>query len=221
MATVGSHKQELLVAGYVREIEIMYKLINIPVEIIDIIYLFQQFCDVWNKQYIHKDILLDSIANTITFTSDIKVVVATAYGTNMIEDGIHKWKIKILSISSDVESSAVPLVGIIKSDEQVLKKYLDNPAWEYDGYQFCAGSGFFYGMNNPNDRKDVFSKLTWNKANDILHVILDLNQGTLQFGINEEDPMIVWGKDGQDCIEKGKYRLALSCAGFSAQFQLL
>ena len=56
---------------------------------------------------------------------------------------------------------------------------------------------------------------------DILEIILDLNERTLQFAVNGEDPMIVWGKDGNDCIEKGKYRLALTCASISAQFQLL
>ena len=214
----------MLVAGYVRHIEIIYKMTSVPKPIIDIIYLFQQFCDLWSKTYTHHGISINDMANTIIVTAgDDTFKSRTAYGSNVIEDGIHKWKIKILSIRYDFSFAGVPFIGIIKDDEQYLKKYVDRGTWECDGYLFCGGNGEFCGMNDPDDVKyeDLLMGLKWKRPNDILEIVLDLNQRTLQFSVNGEDPMIVWGKDGDDCIEKGKYRLALTCSCMDAQFQLL
>ena len=211
MTTYKHHKQELLVSGYVRNIERMYDIKNIPLDIMDIIYLYQQFCDKWSRKYSHDDIIIDGIKNTITFSKDTNV---TAFGSHVAENGIFKWKIRIISISYESVFKAYPYVGIIKDDDSVLKAYTDRASWEYDGYQFCAGTGSFYGMGDPDEGESFDVK--WNKPNDILEIILDLNQRTLEFIINEIESVVA-----PLIIAKGKYRLAIGVNNAKgAQFEL-
>ena len=198
MATVKNYKQELLIAGYVRKIEIVYNIINIPADIIDIIYLFHLFCNRWNEKYTHNDMLIDGTTNKITLNGDISF--ATAYGCNVIANGIHKWKIKVLSISYESGFKAYPCVGIIEDNEENLEKHVDNSHWEHIGYQFCAGNGMCFGMNDPNEQ--INTGLRWKTPNDVIEITLDLNQGTLQFAVNGNDPVIIWGKNGDNCIIK-------------------
>ena len=209
------HKQELLVAGYMREIEIMYKMMNIPMEIIHIIYLYKQFCDKWDKKYSHNSIIIDDITNQIMFTS---IDDTTAFGCHVVEgdlNGFYKWKIRLISIKYDAIFRAHPYVGIIKDDENILNEYIDNGSWQFDGYQFCGGTGSFYSMDAPDVTHSIDFK--WKCPNDILEIILDFEEQTLKLVLNEKESVIV-----SDCLEKGRYRLALGCNNAQgAQFELL
>ena len=203
--------QELLVAGYVREMEKIYDITNIPVDIIDIIYLYQQVCDKWSKKYSHHDIIIDDIDNTITFDADH---TATAFGTRLVDTGVYKWMIKRLTKESTYYKT-YPYIGIIKDNQENLDKYIDSSSWEYVGYQYCAGSGYICGIN----RMPFEFNFEWNeyKLNDKLEIILDLNQQTLAFSLNGKDAVVAF-----ENIEKAKYRLVLSSYNdHEAQFQLL
>ena len=211
MATYKDHKQELLVSAYVREMEKIYNIMNIPVDIIDIIHLYQQVCDKWSKEYSHPDIIIDDTDNTITFDADD---TATAFGTRLVDNGVYKWVIKRLTKQRS-QYKTHPYIGIIKDNQQDLEKYVDISSWEYVGYQYCGGSGYICGMNRPEQGFEF--NFEWNKINDELEIILDLNQQTLAFSLNEKDPVIAF-----ENIDKAKYRLALTTSlDREAQFELL
>ena len=156
MAKVKDYKQELLVAGFVRELQMVYKIKKIPKEIIDIIYIYQHFCDKWNKKHSFNDITIDEIRNSITFNTE---GISTAYGSIQVEDGIIKWKIKIISTTRDEEDD-YPFIGIIKDNEHVLDHFKDDDCWESHGYQFCGGTGKCNGMDRAKQR---LLQIRWNK----------------------------------------------------------
>ena len=53
------YEPELLVAGFVRGIEAMYTMQNIPNEIISVIYIYEYFSDEWSKKYSSNNIIID------------------------------------------------------------------------------------------------------------------------------------------------------------------
>ena len=212
MSTLKNLKHELLVAGFIRHMEKEYKLNNIPTEINHLIYLFQQFCDEWSKRWSNRYISIDKITNTITFKTNN---YATAFGTNVAKDGIYRWRIQIISLisSHNTAGKEYPQIGIIFDVPQNLQWYVDNFGWESNGYQLCGGTGTFWCINDYTQTL----KLRWNKPNDILEIILDLNKQTLRLSVNDIDYGIVY-----DRIKRAKYRLALSCKfHMRSQFALL
>ena len=116
------HKQELLVWGYVRELEKVYKFSNIPHEINDIIYSYQRLCDQWSEKHSDEHLKLNADKSIVTCQGNHEV--STAYGDTKVEQGIFEWRIKILSLTRPKPTSvhmhvAGPFVGIIE-DESVL-----------------------------------------------------------------------------------------------------
>ena len=210
MTTASSNKRELLVAGFVRGMEKTLNIMNIPTEIEIIIYRFQQVCDEWNTKYLHERINVNYVGDIITFESYVSM---TAYGCHVVEDGIFIWQIKILSISLPSDTG-YPYIGIIKGEEYIMPNYTLGSSWEQYGYQYCAGSGYVCSVNNAGGWNQYENK--WNKPDDILEIILDLNEQTVKLGINGKEPIVAF----QD-IRKGKYRLALSGCKMNATFQFL
>ena len=209
--------RKLLVDGYIRNIETVYRTLDIPIEIIDIIYLYQKLYDSWSKKYSHTSAIIDDVTNVITFNSGKP---CTAYGCHVVDTGIFKWKIKILSrCDEDKRCHHYPYIGIIKDDNEVLQTFADDPDWESEGYQFCGGSGQFYGMNlygHVGYSYVPFDNLRWKEPGDVLEIILNLHQKRLDVVVNETDIDVLC-----DIVEKGKYRLALGCNAIKTQFELL
>ena len=189
----------LLTWGYVRNIEIIHKALNIPTPINDIIYLYLRMYDEWSEQYKSKDISIDDKTSIITFDSDDD---STIYGTQIIKDGIFKWRLKLISFRST--SQASPYVGIIENNPNYLKMYSDDNNWDDYGYQLCGGSGrlYEYGFTNP-DRWSTRSK--WRKDGDVLEMTLDLNEHTLSFKVNDTDFGALFSN-----VKDKEYRLSLS-----------
>ena len=213
MAKEKDYRQELLVSGFVREIEAVYKIKNIPNEIVNIIYVYQRIYDEWDKIHSSHNVTFDTTKNKVTFTLED---ASTVFGSEEVDDGIFKWKIKIISMTQD--STAYPCIGIIKDEESILEKYKDRDDWESNGYQFCGGTGYLYDMNDESEGREL--ELRWKKPNDILEIILDLNTGTMELSVNGEDFVVAWGNE-DNYIKKGKYRLALSCYNAGEKFELI
>ena len=130
----------------------------------------------------------------------------TAFGTEVISEGIFAWKIKIISMGS-YRQAPYPCIGIIKSNETNLKRYYYDASWDKVGYQF-----------NYNGDNAIGCGRTWISTGDIIDINFDLDQRTLKFIINQ-DVVIAF-----DNIDKVSYRLALTSfcdQGPSSKFQLL
>ena len=95
MATKRNTKQKLLVWGYIREVEKVYEIANIPSEINDIIHLYQKICDKWSKKYSSKQIKIDEFESMIFAEQDDR---STVFGEAVVSEGIFTWRIQIMSM---------------------------------------------------------------------------------------------------------------------------
>ena len=203
-------RTELLVWGYIRNIQKMYRHLNIPFEINDIIYLYQRVCDEWCQKYKSIDISIDTDKSMVTANTDCSV---TMYGQQVVNEGVFKWGVKIISFTREGHSG-YPFVGIVKNNEEDLEEFLNDTDFDLFGYQYCGGTGNFYNKNDQLGTADF----TWNQNGDILEITLDLNKQSLSVRMNDGD--LVQFSD-IDPSPNG-YRLALGvylCKG--SQFQLL
>ena len=209
MSTEQVTKMELLVCGFIHDIHKKHKSLNVPLDINNIIYLYVKFCDEWSREYTNNDINIDAITNEIKSNSK---GMMTAFGSQTVQNGVYKWQIKLLSLTS--KKHYYPYVGIIKSDEEHLRKYVDNGLWEPVGYQFCGANGARFAANITN----YSCMCLWRKPNDVLEIMLDLDAGTMRLMVNGNDYGIAF-----ENIEPGRYRLALSFdpGSYEAAFALL
>ena len=211
MSTIYSDRGELLVCGYIRHIEKEYETLCIPEEIGDIIYSYQRSCDEWDKEHSNKHLIIDSNEGIVCFESESEM---TAFGKQIVCKGIFKWTLKIISIKPRIFEPC-PYIGIIDCDEDNLKEHVNDGSWETVGYQLCAGNNGLWGRSLGITAS---YKCLWCQINDILEIVLDLNDGTLRFILNDKDCGIAFNK----VLKDAKYRLALTCLrGKGTQFQLL
>ena len=93
----STDSRELLAWGYVRNIEKLHKDLNIPLEINNIIYLYQRLCDEWSQEYKSKYTSVDADKSIVTVNTNDSV---TMYGQKVIKEGLFIWKVKIISITA-------------------------------------------------------------------------------------------------------------------------
>ena len=209
MATVKDEKGELLVAGYVRNIEKVYKILNIPIEINDIIYLYQRLYDEWNKEYSSKKLIIDETGCMITFNTSARAI---AVGSHIVENGTCIWRIKMKSFTYDPKSDgSPPYVGIIEHVEEIGNFRRWSKSIEYE---LCGKSGRLLHSHKIIKNK---SDCRWNKEGDILEITLDLQEQTLSFKVGDVDYGVLFSN-----VRRTKWRLALG--GYrceNSQFLLL
>ena len=214
MATKHEERQMLLVWGFVRNIQQMYKSLIIPLEINDIIYLYQTFCDEWSKKYSHPNAIIDETQTNVKFIMNKR---QTAFGDFVVKQGGFQWKLQIISFNK-TNGNYYPCVGVIEDDVNytIHQQY---SIWDEVGYQLCAGNS---DLNSLNDNEYISDSHTadnyeceWKNEGDILEIILDLDQRTLRFAVNGKDCGIAF-RD----VKQTSYRLALT-TDVDAEFQLL
>ena len=211
-----SDRRQLLVCGFVKRIEQKFKIMNVPKEIHDIIYLYQKFYDEWSRKYSHHDIEINQKEGMITVNTPND---ASAYGTTIVSEGIFIWRVKIVLFDYDVYGG-IPYIGIIKNDQygndeemRAIVLQSDGIDWDKYGCQYCGGSG---GLFAENAESVIHNPCKWRMEGDILEMTLDLNEKTLSFKVNNDD----FGEFKN--IEQGEYRLAFSVYKSSgSQFVLL
>ena len=196
MSTVYSDRQELLVCGYVRNIEKEYETLCIPEEIGDIIYSYQRSCDEWDKDHSNKLLIIDSNKGIVSFENESEM---TAFGKQIVCKGMFKWTLKIISIKARIFEPC-PYIGIIDCGGDNLTEHANDGSWETVGYQLCAGNNGLWG------RCDGFGsyQCLWCKVDDVLEIIMDLNNGTLRYTLNDKDCGIAFDDRIVDC-EYNKY----------------
>ena len=202
MASKKNHKRELLVAGYVRNVETIHKIKSVPIEINDIIYLYQRLLDVWNKKYSNEGVVIDESTGIMSVNSEEDV---TAYGSIIVSKDVFKWRIKLVSVGeNDIVTPS--FIGIIENEEALLMRYQDRFHWDRNGCQLCGGSGSLYS-SMPGILKPLHGnyQCRWKKQDDILEMTLDLNEHTLSYKVNDTDFGVAFKN-----IRQNEYRLAWS-----------
>ena len=215
MATLWDKRRRVLVWGYIRQIEIMYKDMNIPHDINDIIYRYQQSCDIWSKRYSNPACEIDADGTNIRFDTDSD---CTAFGEHVVESGIFIWRLRVIFMIYNYEMFiAHPYIGIVDCDEADLEDYRSTGSWDRIGYQLCAGNAGLFGHYQDVHETPQSYECKWNQRDDILEMILNLEERTLSFIVNGQDYGIAFSK-----IKQTKYRLALGVVNSkSSQFVLL
>ena len=209
---LSSKKEKLAVWGYIRQIEKLNEM-NIPNEIYEMIFLYQQFLDKWLET---KDeyITLNDNKLSISCCSDMVDHMVAAVGQYVVKEGIFRWRIKILRMEYNKYKNGTPEVGIIRAD-------ITSPhyCWHHDGFQFCGGNGTVctgLECKNINNKQYIYTYL-WNKPDDLLEIVLDLNEQTLKLKLNDDKDYRV----AFTGITKQPYRLAISCLNSHGEFLLL
>ena len=216
MATERDYRRELLVWGYIRQLEKIHNDMNIPIEINDIIYLFQRIYDQWDKKYSNEHIMIDQEKSMITFNAPNNHEFVTAFGSHSVSKGIFKWKIKLLSFVNNGLHGGSPFVGIIEDKEELVQSSQSGD-WDGYGYQFCGGSGNLYSEWAYRENKAIDYGCKWKEEGDVIEMILDLDDYTLSFSVNGEGFGVAFKN-----IMDTNYRLVLSafnCKG--SQFGML
>ena len=87
--------KELLVYGYIHENE-KYLNILVPLGIIELIYNFSKFFDVWNTKFVAKSLIIDTKENIIEQTGRS---TRTAFGTHIAKKGeVCIWNLTAINI---------------------------------------------------------------------------------------------------------------------------
>ena len=205
MPTKKKYRQELLVWGYMKEMENVYKIQNMPLEINDIVYLYQTLYEEWSKKYTHESLRIDESGLVLTGESS---ECRTAYGESSISEGTFTWKIKIISAryKGDALYGDGPYIGIIEDDEKHLDKYKEDGNWEYHGYQLSVGNGILwsYIFDDQHEETEDYH-CQFENDGDILEMTLDLDVRTLNFKVNGKDFGIAFKH-----IKQTNYRLAIT-----------
>lgn len=218
MANTKDKRQQLLVWGYIRNLESIHKLKSIPYEINDIIYLYQEVFDRWSTEYLAEQLTLNEDKSIVTCNENHNVV--TAFGDTSVEQGIFKWCIEMTSLHRTKHDGRIdgPFIGIIEDKPEFMKQFKNDACWQYHGYQIDGKDGMIYTYSNNNSYsiKDRSTQCLWKKEGDILELKLDLNQATLSAKVNDTDIGVLF-----EGIAIKRYRLAMSmCQEHGSKFSL-
>ena len=200
-------KTDILSTGYIRqEIEKNGKLL-IPAEIKQICfdYWFIHVCDEWDKQYSNDKYEINGSCIKLKGEEGRK---SSAYGKHVVESGIYSWEIKIKS----------PLIhwvciGVIQDDDKLLKKHRNNSDYEnydYGGCLFRNGAWYSHGRSRTGYGPGFGGQ------NDVVEMILDMNNHTISYKVNDEDYGIACNK-----MNKDKYRLVINFDDVDDEIELL
>lgn len=133
---------------------------------------------------------------------------STIYGKNLISEGKHEWKVKIIEPDLTQTMSSM-MIGIASSMHQVNSHF-----WGGNGHAAINGAKNYaylsyaskmdhtmsYPIDYPSNNKQHFGK------GDIIIVHLDLDERTIGFSRNGKYLGIAF-----ENIEQASYRLAFSC----------
>ena len=202
----------LLVWGYIRRVGKQYRSLSIPLEINDIIYLYQRLYDQWNQEIKHRDrhVSVDTDKSIITINTNYQW---TIYGTKIVKEGEFSWKVKIISFNRN-ETSHYPYIGIVVEKDK--EDFQDDDDFAAIGYQLCGGSGRLYAFSDVQEEKELERDI-WVNDGDILEMSLNLDEQTLSYKINDTDFGALFTG-----VKPDQYRLALGVGRCKdSQFQLL
>lgn len=143
---------------------------------------YRTFPDKWDQSY---------PADGITFDGDkfiqTKASLSTVYGGAVIDNtfGIQTWKLEIMKYRN--KSMWFMFIGVVKDNDEWLRSRTNTDYWweQQNGYGFTYG----YGQTVYKDNKKVIREYgeTFNKKRNTMQVLLNVNEGTLKYIINDVD----------------------------------
>ena len=205
-------KEILLVWGFIRTIEIMYKISHIPIEIYEMIYLFQKAYEYFGE--IHECHVLDDKKTTMSATDTVN-----GFG-NVVIDSTDKqcylWKFCILSIAEEWG------VGFGIVDNDALNK--EWPCYMAGGCAYGFVEETIYSKNVRNVDSEMFvlaKKNIFFENDDIVEMQLDMNCRTLTIKINDAKKYDIITIPDIEMNDKLKYRMGIYLHGEGNTVKLL
>ena len=193
-------KYKLLVAGFLKRMEIQYNL-QIPTDFIGIICTYKLPCDTWSKQYSTKTIsIIDDVS--VSFGSDQQYPDTIVYGNHVVDSGVYEWTLQMIEPPTD----ALIEVGVTEDNPDIFSQslYQTDCRWRLHGLCFSCRKGIYWQGFSEILEFATFTPVYWNEIHDIIFVKLDLDCGALYLGNHEYDMQMVVSN-----LPKTKYRLAV------------
>ena len=202
---------DILVSGYIREHMKKYIDLSIPNEIINLLFLFWfvNICDTWDKlsSYSFFDIN-GAVLKLNKKENEDCAFLCSAFGYQTVENGIFEWKIKF---NTRIEWICI---GIIPDYKQSLEKDVTDNNY---GFSESGGGCFLLSVNGAIYHGSSMGYCPiFHDKDTIITVILDMDNNTLSYKINDQDHGVAW-----DAIKHKKYRLAVTMRDDSDEIEFL
>ena len=172
----SSNKKELVINGYIRRLN--YINLNIPIDVTDIIISYYPLFS-WSNKLTDKCLIFEADFTIINNYDKNRSssVWSHAFDENEYDNGIHKWKIKILY---EIKSTSNHwTIGIIPT--QNIKNILPTKYFPCcNGFGYNSGAIFDYGTSYKNYGKRY-------GTGDIIETKVDFNDLTISFAKNNEN----------------------------------
>lgn len=211
-----------LVVGYIRVIELKYCkniLRALPKIFIILIIDLLKPCDEWNKNIKGKGIYINKCLCSTTKNKKSRVLYdliwGSVFGCKVIKNGIFIWEIKINKICHNNGWNF--LVGIIKNNKLYMQKIKNSNLMKHS-HNFNEIYGWSCGIYNSLLNHKNYDKKYGKTCNegDIIQVILNLNNMTLSYKVNNIDYGIAYNN-----IIKTEYRIVVSIDGNDSEIQFI
>eukprot|EP01084_Bolivina_argentea_P065221 118900_1 len=130
--------------------------------------------------------------------SDDDDISGVIFGRDVVDCGIFKWNIQINKLPQKTNEYD-PIVGIIQDSTKNLTDYsIDTWDEQCIGYRYC-GNGYFTDIDGDGG----YHHIEFNYIGDILQIVLNMDEFTIDFSINGEECVTFSN------IETSQYRLAI------------
>lgn len=200
-----SQKKELTVYGYCRKFERIRKDIHIIDNIRDIIIEYYTIKQYWNKDMIHNSNMLQLNEDNHCIKHIFKQSWVTAFGEIKTNSGIFQWQIRLKITSKSGHSHSI---GIVQADKihDLSNTFIGSTNTSYGYYSY---NGLKH--NGTNTREKYGDR--W-KSGDIITVILDMDNCTLSYKVNDKSQGIAF-----ENITKTEYILGVSTYNIDDEFE--
>ena len=209
-----SKRDALLVWGFIRTLEIMHNLTNIPMAIYEIVYSFQKVYEYFGDM--HSRHILDDRKMRVTASTHLN-----GYGAVIIESTVKQrylWKFKIISIEQEYGFG----LGII--DNNYLKHDWPIFLCKGDSYGYCGKTVYSKNTGGVFDRNqseynnfNLEEKDILFKKDDIVEMELNMSAKVLLIKI-EKDEIKMTDIDAKDDLQ---YRMGIYLHGTGNEIELL
>ena len=205
-----------LMAGFIRS-KVSDKM-NAPTGILQLCLIYYLIFEEWDETKKGSHLEIPNSLRTICECSCSGY--QTILGSKLCSKGIHQWTIQLLKVKQPFATNWSNVVGIV--DTSLLNKNTD-----YDGYLNHRKDTiyFFIGWLRASNGQRIYKRhgaqfqaygAPFKTAKDIIDIYLDLNKGTLGFGINGKDYGIAYSVD-----TTREYKLFVTMSGKGTSFEIL
>ena len=210
-----------LMRGYVRS-EVS-RTVVVPEEIIQLCLIYYLIFEEWDENCKGHYINIVDVSKRIfkCTVNNYQSILAS----QVCSKGLHHWTLKLLEYTHRVDDNKTNwnnVVGVVDTDllkdinyNTYLGCYDAKTIYFYIGWLDSQNHATTYDSRRGEQHKEYGE--SFKKADDVIDVYLDLNEGTLSYGINGTD----YGVAFDDVDVDKEYRLFLIISGEGTSFQIL